>query len=228
MQAQFNSALGEWEAMGVTFSADAETYVPQLNDVVVYDENDEIALIFVPAPSSGGGTPPPGSGTPPGGIVNGDSGSGQAWFSGSYAESPLNFLSSCLTPPGDDDAVDRIKSVGRRINFGAMLGWVAIRRPAFDASGLGSGGGSLPAGTTRDNPRSTPGEAAFCPDSEPGRLGQAGQQIRAELGAISCLQQRHRFRYFEVNFPGGETGIYFGVGDCRSTVNSIEIEPPNC
>ena len=94
-------------------------------------------------------------------------------------------------------------------------------------TGSGDGGSGSP-GIIPGNPRSTPGESNDCPVEETMRIARASEQIRAAVGALGCVQQRHRNRFWEVNFPDGKSGVYLGIGDCRSSLNNAEIINPGC
>lgn len=224
MDAQFNSSQGVWETVGVTYSIDAETYSPQVDDFVLYDEDDNIALIFIPIASAGGGGGDDSGGDLPPGVIN-SAPNAQYSSSGSHEVEDLGDLNlSCFDPPPDDDPVDSVRSVGKRFDWGPILRWVAIRRN--DWGGGGSGSGSLPPGTTPQNPRPTPGEAPDCPGVSEMNKARASGQIRAAIGPACTTQHQHR--YFSVNFAGGKTGVYRGVGDCRFSINNVEIEAPDC
>jgi hypothetical protein len=141
MEARYNSNLGEWEVVGVTYDPAADAYSPQAGDIVMVDENDEIALIFISVSGDGGGDDGGGGDVPPPVIQ----GSRDSDFDSAKQESdrdPELELTCLSDPPTNDDNLDRILVTGQRFNF-SSLRFVAVRRGSFSGGGGGGGGGSL-------------------------------------------------------------------------------------
>ena len=194
--------------LGSGYNPSYEDYTPQPNDVV--ESEDYADYIFLDVADSGGGGGG-GGGTPPNNPQS------DPLLEHQLVESDQPGLLGCEPDPVED----RITVVGRQVAMNLNLPPATFRviRRIF-----GGGGGGV--GSSPQNPESTPGEADDCPGVPEMNKARASKQIRVAVGP-TCTWQ-HRNRYFEVNFAGGNTGIYRGVGDCRFSINNIEIEAPDC
>ena len=76
--------------------------------------------------------------------------------------------------------------------------------------------------------RPTPGDVQDRPEIAEIRVARASAQTRAALGTVRCMRKEQRNKLWQVDFSGGESGIYLGVGDCRGSINNVEMQRPNC
>jgi hypothetical protein len=215
---EYNASLDGWVIVDSWHDPHADLYEPQTGDLVWASSTGDDSILLIPASGSGGGGAPTPPGNPPPTIPYGDR------FSPRDASGPVTMSCGSALPPKE---LDDIGVVGTSISI--IRSWLSGAGAALAIiNGSGGGGSGSDAGSTPETARSTPGEAAECSGEEVVRIAAAGQQIRAAVGALGCVRQIHRGRYWEVDFPGGETGVYRGIGDCRSSINNVEVEAPSC
>lgn len=174
MDVQYNANLGTWEAAGVTHDPAADVYSPQAGDIVMLDENDEIALIFVSVPGDGGGGGGGGGELPPPNL-QGSNDRELRFEDYEPSDQSVPGLACLSDPPPDDDVIPRIIVIGQRFNFDSLR-FIVVRRGGWTGGGGGGGGGTPVRWRVPNNPYNSEVDAS-CSSEEAVRINYANQEL---------------------------------------------------